>query len=159
MSGMISRTIPHLNKKILCTPSTPRISTTLRYYRSTALTQLSSSGGSSLFSRFTGSDDKSSSSSSSSSPPTDQYAKQLYNLSRAGSWTLGSFSQHMKDSSGGWKAKLPFLNQSDQVKYMKRMQELVDAMIEVVGSDADSNKLKDIGKKEKVSYGTLFNNY
>lgn len=72
-------------------------------------------------------------------------------MSRADSWTLYHFSDQMKELSGGWKAKIPFLNGTDQVKYMKKMQSLIDATIEVVGGDADAKKLKEMGQKEKVS--------
>ena len=82
--------------------------------------------------------------------PKDEYAKQIYVMSRAESWTLDHFSTQMKAMSGGWKAKLPFLNGTDQVKQMKKMQALVDATIEVLGTDAGAKELKDIGKKEKV---------
>ena len=71
-------------------------------------------------------------------------------MSKAESWTLSHFSDQMKALSGGWKAKLPFLNNTDHVKQMKKMQSLVDATVEVLGSQAGANELNDIGKKEKV---------
>jgi hypothetical protein len=89
-------------------------------------------------------------SSASAAPPSDDYGKQIYNMSRCESWTLNDFSNQMKAMSGGWKAKLPFLSGTDQVKQMKKMQALVDATMEVVGTDANASQLKEIGKKEKL---------
>ena len=83
-------------------------------------------------------------------------------MSKAESWTLSHFSDQMKALSGGWKAKLPFLRNWDYVKLMKflydtdhvkqfeKLQSLVDAMMEVLGSQAGVNELEAIGKKEKV---------
>lgn len=95
-----------------------------------------------FFSKLTGS--------SSDKPPSDQYAKQIYDMSRTESWTLSSFSDQIKTMSGGWKSKLPFVSNTEQVKQVKRMQALIDATVEVLGADTKLDKLKDIGKKEKV---------
>jgi hypothetical protein len=106
---------------------------------------LSSTGGtvSNLFNKITGS--------SSSSPPTDQYAKQIYDMSHSEKWTLTEFSKQIKDMSGGWKSKLPFINNTDHVKHIAKMQALLQATMDVVGTNAGHKELKDIGKKEKVS--------
>ena len=116
----------------------------------TSTTIQSSSTASSFLSKLTGSS-SSPSSSSSSSPPTDQYAKQIYDMAQNQIWTMNHFSDQIKSMTGGWKTKLPFINSSDQVKQMKRMQDLVDATMDVLGSDVNLETLKGIGKKEKVS--------
>ena len=112
-----------------------------------ATSQLSSSSttAGSFLSKLTGS------SSSSNSPPTDQYAKQIYDMAQNKLWTMNHFSDQIKSMTGGWKAKLPFINNTDQVKQMKRMEDIVDATMDVLGNDVDLEKLKGIGKKEKVS--------
>ncbi len=116
------------------------------YYSSSTMASSSAptttDNNSGFFSKLTGS--------SSDKPPSDQYAKQIYDMSRTESWTLSSFSDQIKTMSGGWKSKLPFVSNTEQVKQVKRMQALIDATVEVLGADTKLDKLKDIGKKEKV---------
>jgi hypothetical protein len=90
-------------------------------------------------------------SSSSSKNQNDAYAKQIFEMAHSESWNLSSFHQQIKDSSGGWKAKLPGMSSTDAVKQMKAMQELLEATMSVAGDNAGAPELKKIGKKEKVS--------
>lgn len=88
----------------------------------------------------------------SSSSQDEAYAKQISQMAHADSWTLSSFHQQILESSGGWKSKLPGMGSTDAVKQMKSMQELLEATMEVSGSDSCAADLKGLGKKEKVSY-------
>ena len=86
----------------------------------------------------------------------DQYAKQISDMANSESWTLSNFHKQVKDSSGGWKAKLPGMGSTDTVKQMKAMQALLEAAMAVAGDNASAAELKELGKKEKVScYETL----
>ena len=71
-------------------------------------------------------------------------------MSRVDSWTLERYSDQIKALSGGWKTKLPFLNGTDHVKQMKKMQGLVDATIAVLGGNAGIHELKEIGTKAEI---------
>ena len=55
-----------------------------------------------------------------------------------------------RDSSGGWKAKLPGMGSTETVKQMKAMQALLEAAMDVAGDNASASELKELGKKEKV---------
>lgn len=133
---------------------TSSITSSTSIHNRRALSSTASDSG--FFSKLTGS---SKDSSSSAAAPSDDYGKQIYNMSRCESWTLNDFSNQMKAMSGGWKAKLPFLSGTDQVKQMKKMQALVDATMEVVGTDANASQLKEIGKKEKVRFNYYYYYY
>jgi hypothetical protein len=88
----------------------------------------------------------------SSSSQDDAYAKQISQMANAESWSLTNFHQQIIESSGGWKAKIPGMGSTDAVKQMKAMQQLLEATMEVAGSDACSKDLKELGKKEKVGF-------
>mmetsp|Transcript_13002 Transcript_13002/g.24427 ORF Transcript_13002/g.24427 Transcript_13002/m.24427 type:complete len:216 (-) Transcript_13002:49-696(-) len=92
------------------------------------------------------------SSSPSSSPQTqnDEYAKQITEMANAELWTLSNFHQQIKSASGGWKAKLPGMGNTDAVKAMKSMQQLLEATMEVAGNSASAKELKELGRKEKL---------
>ena len=87
-----------------------------------------------------------------SSRQDDAYAKQIFDMAHAESWNLSNFHQQIKASSGGWKAKLPGMSSTDAVKQMKAMQQLLEATMAVAGDNAGAPELKNMGKKEKVSY-------
>jgi hypothetical protein len=92
--------------------------------------------------------------SGSKSKPSAQdeaYAKQISQMAHSEKWSLANFHQQVVDSSGGWKAKLPGMGNTDAVKQMKAMQQLLEAAMEVAGRDAGANELNDLGKKGKVS--------
>lgn len=84
-------------------------------------------------------------------PKEDQYAKQISDMAHSKSWTLSKFHDQVKESAGGWKAKIPGMSGTDAVKQMKAMQQLLEAVMEVAGSNAGAPELKELGKKEKVS--------
>ena len=86
-----------------------------------------------------------------SSSQDDAYAKQISQMANSESWSLTDFQEQIKESSGGWKSKLPGMGSTDAVKQMKEMQKLIDATIEIAGKDAGASELKNLGKKEKVS--------
>ncbi len=99
----------------------------------------------------------------SSSSQDDVYAKQITQMAHAETWSLANFHQQVLDSSGGWKAKLPGMGNTDAVKQMRSMQQLLEATMEVAGNDACAKELKELSKKEKVcwcfaviSYNTTF---
>lgn len=90
----------------------------------------------------------------SSGPQTqqgDEYAKQISDMANSQLWTLSNFHQQIKSASGGWKAKLPGMGNTDAVKQMKAMRQLLEATMEVAGDNASAKELKDLGRKEKVS--------
>jgi hypothetical protein len=91
--------------------------------------------------------------SGSKSKPSAQdeaYAKQISQMAHSEKWSLANFHQQVVDSSGGWKAKLPGMGNTDAVKQMKAMQQLLEAAMEVAGRDAGANELNDLGKKGKL---------
>jgi len=92
--------------------------------------------------------------SSSSKGKEDQYAKQISDMAHSKTWNLSKFHAQVKDSAGGWKAKIPGMSGTDAVKQMKAMQQLLEATMEIAGSNAGAPELKELGKKEKVSYKT-----
>jgi len=73
-------------------------------------------------------------------------------MAKSETWTLNDFAIQIKASSGGWKTKLPFLSDTDQVKQMKRLVDLIEATMEVIGNDAGANDLKELVKKDKVRF-------
>lgn len=80
----------------------------------------------------------------------DQYSKQISDMANSERWTLSNFHKQVKDSSGGWKAKLPGMGSTETVKQMKAMQALLEAAMDVAGDNASAAELKELGKKEKV---------
>lgn len=89
----------------------------------------------------------------SSGPQTqqgDEYAKQISDMANSQLWTLSNFHQQIKSASGGWKAKLPGMGNTDAVKQMKAMRQLLEATMEVAGDNASAKELKDLGRKEKL---------
>lgn len=72
-------------------------------------------------------------------------------MANAQLWTLSNFHEQIKSASGGWKAKLPGMGNTDAVKQMKAVQQLLEATMEVAGNNATAKELKELGRKEKVS--------
>lgn len=93
----------------------------------------------------------SSSPSSSSQTQSDQYANQISDMAKSPFWTLTNFHQQIKEASGGWKTKLPGMGNTDAVRQMKALQQLLEATMEVAGVNSGAKELKELGKKEKVS--------
>ena len=86
----------------------------------------------------------------------DQYKKQITAMAEAPSWTISRFHKQIKDSSGGWRSMIPGASSTQTVKQMNAMQKLLKATMDVLGESAGVHELKEMTKKEKVSYLTWF---
>lgn len=80
-----------------------------------------------------------------------KYAEQISQMANAESWTLFHFNNQIKEATGGWRSMIPGMGSVDAVKKMKETQQLLEAAMDIVGSDAGAKELKEIGRKEKVS--------
>lgn len=77
-------------------------------------------------------------------------------MAEAPSWTISRFHKQIKDSSGGWRSMIPGASSTQTVKQMNAMQKLLKATMDVLGESAGVHELKEMTKKEKVSYLTWF---
>jgi len=71
-------------------------------------------------------------------------------MANAESWTLLHFNDQIKEATGGWRSMIPGMGRVDAIKKMRETQKLLEAAMDIVGSDAGAKELKEIGKKEKL---------
>jgi hypothetical protein len=82
----------------------------------------------------------------------DQYKKQITTMAEAPSWTISHFHKQIKESTGGWRSMIPGVSNAQTIKQMNAIQKLLQATMDVLGSSAGVNELKEMTKKEKVRY-------
>lgn len=65
-------------------------------------------------------------------------------------WRLSDTKEELDEVVKSWTAKMPVLNQSGEVKSAKLLHKTISGLIQVVGSNADDDRLEQITRAEKV---------
>lgn len=90
-------------------------------------------------------------SSTPSNPNYDErYAKQISKMAHAEKWTIQQFHDQIKETTGGWRSKIPGLGDMDAMKQMNATQSILEATIDVLGNDSSAVDLKEMSKKQKL---------
>lgn len=78
------------------------------------------------------------------------FKERIENMASKEVWRLSDTQGELDEVVKSWTAKIPVLNQSSEVKLAKSLHKTVTALIQVVGSDADDDRLEQITRAEKL---------
>jgi len=79
-----------------------------------------------------------------------QYKERIENMASKDTWRLSDTQGELDEVVKSWAAKIPVLNQSSEVKMAQSLHKTVTALIQVVGADADDDRLEEITRAEKL---------
>jgi hypothetical protein len=80
----------------------------------------------------------------------EKYKQRVLQMVDLPKWTLGEMLKDLQEAVGSWASKVPGLNSSKEMKMAKQMHDSVSGLVEVVGEDADIERLEDMKRKEKL---------